>query len=103
VHKFFYRFMLFSLLPKGLGTKIDSASAFSIYNPQLCNSLSAGQMSIRIIFPDSVFKNPIIFIFYKYVLFMDKIAVFLILELLELIFHGNYWKNPHFETFKLRK
>ncbi len=46
-------------------------------------SLSAGQMSIRIIFLDGVFKNPIIFIFYKYVLFMDKIAVFLTLELLE--------------------
>ena len=65
-------------------------------------SLSAGQISIRIIFPDSVFKNLIIFIFYKYVLFMDKITVFLTLELLELIFHGNCWKRPHFETFKLR-
>ena len=67
------------------------------------NSHSAGQMSIHIIFHDSVFKNPIIFIFYKYVLFMDKIAVFLTLELLELIFHRNCWKNPHFETFKLGK
>ena len=66
-------------------------------------SLSAGQISIRIIFTDSVFKNLIIFIFYKYVLFMDKITVFLTLELLELIFHGNCWKRPHFETFKLRK
>ncbi len=44
------------------------------------SSLSAGQMSIRIIFLDGVFKNPIIFIFYKYVLFMDKIAVFLTFE-----------------------
>ena len=56
-------------------------------------SLSAGQMSIRIIFPDSVFKNPIIFIFYKYVLFMDKIVVFLTLELSELIFHVNCWNS----------
>lgn len=56
-------------------------------------------MSIRIIFTDSVFKNPIIFIFYKYVLFMDKIAVFLTLELSELIFHVNCWKSPHLETF----
>ena len=69
----------------------------------MCTSLSAGQMSIRIIFPDSVFKNLIIFIFYKYVLFMDKIAVFLTLELSELIFHVNCWKSPHLETFKLRK
>ena len=67
------------------------------------HSLSAGQMSIRIIFHDSVFKNLIIFIFYKYVLFMDKIAVFLTLELSELIFHVNCWKSPHLETFKLRK
>jgi len=66
-------------------------------------SLSAGQMSIRIIFPDSVFKNPILFIFYKYVLFMDKIVVFLTLELSELIFHVNCWNSPHLETFKLRK
>jgi len=72
-------------------------------NTEVSISLSAGQMSIRIIFPDSVFKNPIVFIFYKYVLFMDKIAVFLTLELLELIFHGNCWKSPHFETFKLVK
>ncbi len=34
-------------------------------------SLSAGQMSIRIIITDGVFKNPIVFIFYKCVLFMD--------------------------------
>ena len=82
-------------------------------------------MSIRIIFHDGVFKNPIVFIFsmkvplvlsffvhairrisctfYKYVLFVDKIAVFLTLELLELIFHGSCWKSPHFETFKLMK
>ena len=66
-------------------------------------SLSAGQMSIRIIFTAGVFKNQITIIFYKCVLFMDKIAVFLTLELLELIFHGNCWKSPHFETFKLRK
>ena len=66
-------------------------------------SLSAGQMSIRIIFTDGVFKNQIVFIFYKYMLFMDKIAVFLTFELLELIFHGNCWKNPQFEVFKLVK
>jgi hypothetical protein len=64
------------------------------------SALSVGQMSIRIIFLDGVFKNTIIFIFYKYVLFMDKIAVFLTLEL---IFHGKYWKSPHLDTFKLMK
>ena len=59
-------------------------------------SLYAGKISIRIIFPDGVFENTIIIIFYKFVLFMDKIAVFLTLELLELIFHENCWKSPHF-------
>ena len=66
----------------------------------MINSISAGQMSIRIIFTDGVFKNIIIFIFYKYVLFMDKIAVIFTLEL---IFHGKCWKCPHFEIFKLMK
>ena len=60
-------------------------------------------MSIHIILTDSVFKNPIIFIFYTHVLFMDKIVVFLTLELSELIFHVNCWNSPHLETFKLRK
>ena len=39
-------------------------------------------MNIHIIFPDSIFKNSIVFIFYKSVLFMDKFAVFLTLELI---------------------
>ncbi len=54
-------------------------------------------MNFRIIFFDGIFKNIIVFIHYKSVLFLDKFAVFLTLGLIvhEYIFDINAIKSNY--------